>query len=89
MKNLVKSIKALNKDEKINFQYDSKDYVINCFYKDRKGNNIYSVYRDGNKLLNEAMNVEKITNKYITLYSYDMMSNRTTYKMNIDKITLI
>ena len=89
MKNLVKSINQLNKGQKINFEYNLKKYVITCFYEDRKGNNVYSVHKDSNRLIYEGMNVEKITKKYITLYSYDMMSNRTTYKMNIDKITLI
>ena len=29
------------------------------------------------------MNIEKVTNKYISLYGYDMMTQRTTYKMSI------
>ena len=88
MKNLVKSIKALNVDEKINFEYNLKTYVISCFYISRKGSKTLSVYKN-NSMVFDGMNVEKITKKYITLYSYDMMGNRTTYKMNIDKIKLI
>ena len=88
MKNLVKSIKALNVNEKINFEYNLKTYVIRCFYISRKGFKDYSVYKN-NSIVFDGMNVEKITKKYITLYSYDMMNNKTIYKMNIDKITTI
>ena len=88
MKNLVKSIKALNVNEKINFEYNLKTYVISCFYISRKGSKDYSVYKN-NSIVFNGMNVDKITQKYITLYSYDMMQNRTTYKMNIEKITII
>ena len=88
MKNLVKSIKALNVDEKINFEYNLKTYVISCFFISRKGDKTYSVYKN-NSIVFDGMNVEKITQKYITLYSYDMMGNKTTYKMSIEKIKLI
>ena len=88
MKNLVKSIKALNVGEKIDFEYNLKNYVISCFFMSRKGCKTYSVYKN-KSIVYDGMNIEKITQKYITLYSYDMMENRTTYKMNIEKITII
>ena len=36
-----------------------------------------------------GMNVKKITKQYITLYTFDMMCQRTTYKMALDKIRVI
>ena len=36
-----------------------------------------------------GMNVKKVTKQYITLYTFDMMSQRTTYKMALDKIQVI
>ena len=36
-----------------------------------------------------GMNVKKVTKQYITLYTFDMMSQRTTYKMALDKIRVI
>ena len=35
------------------------------------------------------MNVDKITKQYVTLYDYNMMSQRTTYKMAIDEMELV
>jgi len=36
-----------------------------------------------------GMNVKKVTKQYITLYTFDMMDQRSTYKMALDKIRVI
>ena len=37
----------------------------------------------------QGMNVDKITNKYITLYDFNMMGQKSSYKMEISKISII
>lgn len=43
---------------------------------------VYANFMDG-------MNVKKVTKQYITLYTFDMMDQRSTYKMALDKIRVI
>ena len=88
MENLIKSIKSLKEDEKINFVYNGKKYFIDCFHIYKDGIKSFSVC-SSDEYSKKQMNVKNITKKYITLYSYDMMGNKTTYKMSIEKIKLI
>ena len=88
MKNLSKSIKSLKEDEKINFVYDGKKYFIDCFYIYKDGSKSFSV-SSNDECSKKHMNVKNITKKYINLYTFDMMQNRTNYKMQIEKIILI
>jgi len=34
------------------------------------------------------MNVEKISNKYLSLYTYDMMGTKTKYKMALEEMEM-
>lgn len=88
MKNLIKSIKSLKEDEKINFVYDGKKYFIDCFHIYKNDSKFFSVCLS-DECSKKHMNVKNITKKYINLYTFDMMQNRTNYKMEIEKIILI
>lgn len=81
-KSKVASLKKQGDSFKI--KYSGKEFEFECFHVDRNDEKSFSV----NKPIH-TMNVEKITDKYLTLYSYDMMSQKTTYKMAIDLIELI
>ena len=37
----------------------------------------------------DSMNIEKLTSTCIALYSFDMMNQRTTYKMKFNEIELV
>lgn len=68
--------------EKFSFQVDSTT----------KGLKLTNVRRWSSRVTNyitDAMNVEKITNKYLCLYTYSMLDNRINEKMDISKIELI
>ena len=85
-KKVLLEINCLNLGSKMEFKYKGREYIINCW--DRKntlGKKEYSVNRKS-PLLTAGMNVEKITAKYITLYNFDMMDNKTTYKMALGEI---
>ena len=90
MNELLKGIKKLNVGEYISFEYRLRDYEIKCYRQSLLGGKekTYAVKQiDGIKSI-ELMNVDKITNKYISLYSYNMMSQQCKYKMDISKITI-
>jgi hypothetical protein len=40
------------------------------------------------RLFADGMNVEKISNKYLSLYTYDMMGTQTKYKMALEEMEM-
>tara|TARA_R110000803_G_C11891379_1_gene310983 strand:+ start:532 stop:789 length:258 start_codon:yes stop_codon:yes gene_type:complete len=84
MSGVIKKIKNLKNEESLNFVYNDKTYRLKA-YNSYDNKTDYSVW-GGNGI--SGMNVSKISKKYISLYSYDMMSTRTIYKMSIDKISI-
>lgn len=84
MSSVLKEIKKLKVGENIVITYNDKKYELKA-YEGFKGEIDYSVWTVKGF---GGMNVDKITSKYITLYDYNMMSQRSTYKMAINKIKL-
>ena len=84
MSSVLKSIKNLKVGENIVITYNDKKYELKA-YEGFKGEIDYSVWAIKGF---GGMNVGKITPKYITLYDYNMMSQRSTYKMALSKIKL-
>jgi hypothetical protein len=84
-KKVLLDINILSLGGKLVFKYKGIEYIINCWDKKYGDKKQYSV-RKNSKLLEQGMNVNKITSKYITLYNYDMMGGKTTYKMALEEI---
>ena len=70
-------------DSEMKITYNGKAFKIRC-YADYKGEKSYAIFEDG--VFGKGMNVSKITSRYISLYTFDMMGNQTTYKMALDRI---
>jgi len=85
-KNVLLDIQCLRDGSKMIFEYKGKEYKIICWKDDGKA--YYSVYLNDPYSLN-GMNVDKISNKYISLYTYDMMRNVSKYKMSLEEIKTI
>lgn len=82
-KKVLLDIQCLRDGSKMIFEYKGKEYKIICW---KSGDTLYySVYLNEPHSLN-GMNVDKISNKYISLYTYDMMKNKTKYKMSLEEI---
>lgn len=79
-KKVLMDISCLRVDSKMEFKYKGKDYVLRCFDK-----NNYSVYPKDGYTLN-GMNVDKISNQYLSLYTFDMMGTQTKYKMSLEEM---
>jgi hypothetical protein len=71
----------LNLPNEQKFIYRGKEYKLYRF-----GNGLSSV--SDNHLFGSSMNVCKVTDKYVSLFGYDMMDQRTNYKMGLSEITL-
>lgn len=82
-KKVLLDIQCLRDGSKMIFEYKGKEYKIICWGSGNELN--YSVYLSDPYSLN-GMNVDKISNKYISLYTYDMMGNVSKYKMSLEEI---
>ena len=70
---------------KIYFKYDNDEYSIENIY-----DGIAVVRKEGsNVFLRDCMNIDKCTDKYLTVYSYNMMSQRSVFKFPIDKMEFL
>jgi hypothetical protein len=66
----------------IPFTYKGREYKTHVFTYSRDTN--YSIGRA--ELFGSTMNIDKVTKQYVSLYSYDMMNQRTSYKMALSEM---
>jgi hypothetical protein len=66
----------------IPFIYKGKEYKTYMFTYSKETS--YSIGRA--ELFGSTMNIDKVTKQYISLYSYDMMNQRTSYKMALSEM---
>ena len=87
MSNLVSKINGLEKNESIDVIHNGDDYKIDCYmvYSNRKSFAISKVSEYGSI---SSMNIQKITNNFITLYSFDIFGNKNTARIKIADITI-
>jgi|FLOH01.1.fsa_nt_gi hypothetical protein len=85
MSKVIKSIKSLKVKESISILYNDSSFILKAYsgYKEKIN---YSIWKMSGI---QGMNVDKITNKYITLYDFNMMGQKSSYKMEISKISII
>lgn len=74
----------LGKNDRLKFNYDGSDYFIECILNAPEENVREYVVKNPYG----RMDLMKITRKYINLCSYDMMCQKSTYKMSLNRIKL-
>ena len=86
-KAIINRITSLSDGESISIIYKGDTYAIRAYKSySSKGDSVsYSVWDKGFR----GMNVDKITGTSLKLYSYDMMSQRTTYRLDLSKCSII
>ena len=92
-KKVLEALRQMKDDEHIivsygkNFAGDPKEYKIKA-YKDYKEQISYSIWKhDGFGM--DGMNIEKVGKTTMKAYTYDMMSQRTTYVFPLYKLNII
>lgn len=78
-KPFVDMVKGLKENQVMSFAYKGNRFNLSA-YKSYKGELSYSVWNGFS-----GMNVSKIGNTSISLYTFDMMSQKTTYTLDIKK----
>jgi hypothetical protein len=92
-KGLLEAIKALGNDEYVVVSYGTdynrkpREYKIRCSIYKHSGPS-YSIYRnDGFGL--DGMNIDSLTNTQAKAYTYDMMSQRTSYNFPLYEMEIV
>ena len=78
-KPFVDMVKGLKENQYMEFAYNGNNYKLSA-YEGYNGEMRYSVWSGF-----QGMNVSKIGNTSISLYTFDMMSQKTTYTLDIMK----
>ena len=81
--NIINAINGLSDGLSISILYRGEIYKVKA-YKDFKDRISYSVWNTFS-----GMNVSKVGRTSLTLYSYDMMKQRTTYRLPLDQCSLL
>jgi len=68
------------------FVYKEKEYKLNLFTQALNENKLMSI--SSNRVFGDSMNVGKVTDQYVSLFTYDMMGQCSKYKMALSEIIL-
>ena len=72
-------------EDGLKFVYLGTEYRLHkIVYGENLDKVIYSI--SDNTLFGHSMSIEKISKQYISLFSYDMMKQRTSYKLPIEQM---
>ena len=71
------AIVSMKQDDKLEFYYRGDKYKVKAYssWNDEMSYSIWNSFR--------GMNVNKIGKTSLSLYTYDMMSQKTTYRMSL------
>ena len=80
---IYNAIKGLTDDKEISIEYNGNTYKVSAYssYKDKMSYSVWNGYR--------GMNVSKVGKTSLTLYSFDMMNQKTTYRLSLLDCQLI
>tara|TARA_Y100000389_G_scaffold170346_1_gene177264 strand:- start:498 stop:776 length:279 start_codon:yes stop_codon:yes gene_type:complete len=83
----LKTIKNLKDRGSVLFNFEGNTFELSCSIFDYNNERFYMIKKDGD-LLGETMSLSKISDKYLTFISYNLFSQKNTFKMSIDKISI-
>ena len=92
-KKIRKSINSLGIKEEIKVTYGvdrvgkPAEYTIRA-YSGFKGENNYAI-SEANSFMGRSMNVDRVTNTMLRCYSFDLMSQRTTYNFPLYLLKIV
>ena len=84
-KEIISRMEALQEDGKFTFKYKNQVYSLKCYSVYDDGRRSYAVDKVGGYGYG-GMNVGKIGPTSLELYTYDMMNQRSIYKMDMSLI---
>ena len=88
MEKLVSKVNGLKEDESIYVMYKGDKYWIGCYIIHSDGEKKFSMGTPSGHGIPTSMNIEKMTNNFIKMYSYDMFGNINTARIKVADITI-
>lgn len=85
-KEVVKRMEELSVNEKFTFKYKNEIYQMTCYSQYEDGRKSYSVSKPTSI---ESMNVWDMGRTSFELYTYNMMNQRSTYRMEMGEMELL
>ena len=70
----------------LDYNGDLKVFNVNAYYRQHNNSYSYSINIDKHV---QGMNIDLFGSKFITLYTFDMLNNRTKGKIRYSNITII
>ena len=87
-KEIVKRMEGLSEDTSFKFKYKNEVYRLKCYAVYDNGRRSYAI--DKVASYTGGMNIDhKIGPTSLTLYTYDMMSQKATYKMDMSLMEVL
>ena len=84
-KEIISRMEVLQEDDGFTFKYKNQIYSLKCYSVYDDGRRSYAVDKVGSYGHN-GMNVGKVGPTSLELYTYDMMGQYSTYKMDMSAI---
>jgi len=90
-KEIIERMNTLSENGKFTFKYKNQVYSLNCYSVYEDGRRSYSIDKVGAWGVYGGMNIDdkKIGPTSLTLYTYDMMNQRSTYKMDMSLMEVL
>lgn len=83
--NVVSKINNNELEASTPFTYRGREFYLNKLeYGTEVKKTVHSISEK--RMFGSTMNVDKTTNQYLSLFTYDMMSNKTQYKMAVQEM---
>ena len=88
-KEIISRMEGLSEDTSFTFKYKNETYKLKCYSVYDDGKKSYAIDKVGSYM--GGMNIEdkKIGPTSLTLYTYDMMNQKATYKMDMSSIEIL
>jgi hypothetical protein len=88
MSNLISKVNELEQNETVDVVYKGNDFKIDCYMVFNTRKKAFAMSNRSEYGTINSMNIGKITNGFITLFSYDMFGNRNTARIKVADVTL-
>jgi|TARA_R110000822_G_scaffold72963_3_gene175397 hypothetical protein len=80
-------VDQLEENEAINILYSNVGYNLRCYGVSQRFGKSYSLEKVPGIL--GTMNIEEITEEHISLFTYDMMAQKTTYIIPLSEVEIV
>ena len=86
-KEIIKRMDLMEEDDKLTFRYKGSTYQLRCYLVYEDGKRSYAIVKTG-AFGDSGMNIKRVGPTTLELYSYNMMNQKSTYKMDMSLMVI-